>query len=577
MPRLILLTLIAGLAVNSAFPQGEIRRSDSLVRQVFTAQDSSLFEAAAEAYLALLNAQPQTKEESEILRKHFASVALVMPREERPDNFDTITPQQAEQIVLWWRRQDPYPATRRNERLEEHLSRWAFAMAAFHNDRNANGFDERGEIFVRLGPPQKQIAVELTPNMTAFDFTNSISVPDLPDNETWVYRHVHDEAYYFFVRESKKNGYRLSRPSEMIPARLKDGLDSRTDRGRERTQVLLLVMEEVYAHLALAHPIFGSTYDAIVGFRGLPPSSQHRPELFARSTLATASNIETESAGRREDVVPASYTNTTGMTEELPLEARIARFLDRDGSTRTEVFWSVDTGELQPSRRLAKIMKEAGFTESEDFLLALSVTRQSADYRQQGVETKHYLLQPTPAEKKKVQSISVTGDTSLYHLAIQWTQHWSEKQADGSLAEGALLKMATTRFDTLQPLHSEGSRLEMSDLKPVEAERETPFPYRRLSSSAPPDLIFELYNLNFGQDDRTHYSIEYEVARGGDRRTTATRARTSSSGADRNVSERIALDLSDVRERGPIEITVRVIDDVTNEQIARSIGFYFDQ
>jgi hypothetical protein len=335
-------------------------------------------------------------------------------------------------------------------------------------------------------------------------------------------------------------------------------------------------MEEVYAPLALAHPIFGSTFDAVAGFRGLPLSSQHRPELFARSTLATASSIETESAGRRQDEVPASYSNTRGMTEELPLNARLARFLEPDGTTRTEIYWSLDTSQLEPSRRLVKTLTENGFKESDAYLLATSVARQTPEYQNRAVETKHYLLQPTSEKSLRVQSYVVRGDTGLYNVAVQWTQHWSERMEDGTLGEGALLKMSIARFDTLQALHGGGELLEMSDLKPVDPDRDTPFPYRHLNRLAPPDLVFELYNLHFGSDDRTHYSIEYEVLRGDDKRASSTSARTSNSGSERNARERIALDLSDVTERGPIRITLRVTDDVTKEQIARSIGFVID-
>jgi len=147
---------------------------------------------------------------------------------------------------------------------------------------------------------------------------------------------------------------------------------------------------------------------------------------------------------------------------------------------------------------------------------------------------------------------------------------------DGTLGEGALLKLATIRFDSLEALRGGGEGLEMSDLKPVDAVRDTPFPFSHLDGTAPPDLVFEIYNLTFGPDDLTHYTIEYEVSRAARRSPEVTRARSSHSGTDVRSVERIALDLGEWREGGAVVVTVRLTDDVTSEQVARSIAFELD-
>jgi GWxTD domain-containing protein len=555
---------------------------DAFVRSVFMSGDSSRFGAGAEAYLRLLTARDLTPIEEEIVHIHMGLALEVIPRSDRPAGsqagraLETV----GERVALWWRRQDPFPSTRRNERLEEHLSRWAFALDAFESKRDEWGFDDRGPIYVRFGPPGKRLSVRIDESRRAFAYSTSLIVPDLPESEMWVYRHVHDEAYYFFARDSKRGGYRLAYPSETIPSRLLAGMDYRNSRGQQKADVLLTLMEEVYAQLALAHPIFGSTYDQIVSHR-ISLQSSLRPDVFARSALTTASTIETESADRRNDIVPASFSDTIGLTEELPLESRWARFLEPDGSTRTEIYWSVDSARLEPSRRLERALVDQGFTPSNRFLLAVAVVRQTEDYRPRDVQTKHYLVDPTPEKTLRAQSFIVRGDTGIYNVAAQWTQHWTTNTEDGELGEGAILKRAIIQLDTLRALNGREERLEVSDLKPVfPTSADVPYPFRQIDPMAPPDLYFEVYNLHYGPDDQTKYTIEYEVTglTGDSREPTgmSTSARTTYSGTGRIAQERIGLDLGDWRDREAVRITVRATDDVTSDQIARSIIFTLD-
>jgi GWxTD domain-containing protein len=555
---------------------------DAFIRSVFMSGDSSQFEAGAEAYFRLLTARDLTPQEENIIDNHVGLALEVIPRSERPaelqtgDALETVR----ERVALWWRRQDPFPSTRRNERLEEHLSRWAFALDAFGSERDEWGFDDRGPIYIRFGPPGKRLSLRIDESRRAFAYSTSLIVPDLPESEMWVYRHVHDEAYYFFARDSKRGGYRIAQPSETIPSRLSAGMDYRNSRGQQKADVLLLLMEEVYAQLALAHPIFGSTYDQIVSYR-ISTHSSLRPDVFARSALATASTMETESAGRRNDIVPASFSDTFGLTEELPLESRWARFLEPDGSTRTEIYWSVNSARLEPSRRLERALVDEGFTPSERYLLAVSVVRQTEDYRPRDVQTKHYLIDPTPENTLRAQSFVLRGDTGMYNVAAQWTQHWTTQTEDGELGEGAILKRATIQLDTLRALRGREEGLEMSDLKPVfPMSADVPYPFRQIDPMTPPDLYFELYNLHYGPDDQTEYTIEYEVTGvTGDSREPAgvsTSARTTYSGTDRIAHELIGVDLGDWLEREAVRITVRATDEVTSDQIARSIVFTLD-
>ncbi len=557
-----------------------LSEADYLIRTIFSTEDTAHYARGAALYLMRLAEPGHTADDRRTFLEYFRTAAMVMPELERPaaltdrNEYEDLKVA-GQSVANWWRRQDPFPATPRNERVEEHLARVGYAAEQFRPS-DGDGIDVRGEVFVRLGPPALRKSIRLNESVRVFDLASTSPVPELADNELWVYRHVHDEAYYFFMRDSRLADFREAHPSELIPSRLREGIDARTDRGRERASALLLVMEEVYAQLALAHPIFGSTHDRIAHFRGRPPTHTERPNHVARSTLAAATSIETESAGRRSAVVPSGYSQLHELIEELPVESRWARFLEPDGSTRTEIYWSVDPQALQPSRHLVRTLTNAGFTESDEYLLAASVTRYAPNYEFRDVDAKYYRVRPR-ADRLPVQTFTVRGDTGAYSLAMQWAEHWLLTTPDGAMGEGAVLKLATARTDTLRALRGDGLSLEMSDLKPVYRARDVPFPFLRLHRADPPDLVFEIYNLNFDSDDRAHYSIEYEVAREAARRTTATRSRTSATTSGRNADERIALDLSDWTDDGTIRVTVRVTDEVTQQSTSRSISFESDK
>jgi hypothetical protein len=117
---------------------------------------------------------------------------------------------------------------------------------------------------------------------------------------------------------------------------------------------------------------------------------------------------------------------------------------------------------------------------------------------------------------------------------------------------------------------------------PAEAAR--PYPFDVLAPSTPLLLSFEVYHLAYGVDDRTQYTVSYEIEgrtrrgwsrlfRGQDTQSTSTT--TTRSGTSRRTDERILLDLSAVsaREEQDVRVTVRVTDEQTGASVTRSLDF----
>ncbi len=548
--------------------RGLALESDSLIREVFAARDTARYEEVAEAYLSMLATGSASPENRAVRLLHLRHVLRVMPAADRPSPVETDDGLLAAgpAVAAWWRRQDPFPATRQNERLEEHLTRMVDAFAAFPSDDDL-GIDARGELYVRLGPPTDRLTISLPPSVRAFDLWSDIPLPRLADNELWVYDHISDEAHYFFLRNSRRSGYRLAPPHELIPSQLRSGFAARSERGREKAEMLLHVAEEIYAQLALAHPFYGATFDDIAHYRGRPSTGSDLPSDVAQSILADASSREMEAAGRRADVVPESFSNTRGLTDDLPVEVRPVRFLEEDGSTRTEMYWMIDLAEIHPERRLVNALEDEGFASSDRYVLVVSAARMEPDYRVRDIGRRFYLVE-ADARGRAPRTFVLEGDTSLFHVGAQWDLYWAKEEDDGLSPYGPALRTGTVRLDSLEALSSR--RFEMSDVKPLEGD--TPVASSRLGRS-PPELYFELYNLHYGADDRTSYTIQYEVRRSGNRGERPTRARRTQSGADRSTSERIDVDLSDEASAGPVRLRVRVIDEVSGEERVRDVTF----
>ena len=144
-------------------------------------------------------------------------------------------------------------------------------------------------------------------------------------------------------------------------------------------------------------------------------------------------------------------------------------------------------------------------------------------------------------------------------------------------------------------LEANPDQLEMSDLKPLFASGEDdgldaqlseapPYPFAQIAPDTPIALYFELYHLGFDSDERTRYTVEYDVERrteqgfwaslfrGEDVRRTTTR--TTYEGSSSTEQEYILLDLSAFEDpTGDLMVTIRVTDENTGRTVSRSIDF----
>jgi GWxTD domain-containing protein len=625
----------------------DVQLADAYLRTLSRQQLRDERLRAVDAYLALLGSvTPDTSSAlTDLFRRRVAQIAPLLPddvfgqvvngeRDASPDAW-TLRDGAGKHLQAWWRGLDPFPGTPENERLEEHLTRLVHARESFSCPESATAFDQRGTIYLRLGAPYKRHDLNYKDGKffrEVFRFGVHIPPDAFPESEIWVYPQIDDSGFYLFAEEGSSDCYELARTNDLLPSTL-TRQRSKTERGLNYAYSALMAMQAIYSELALYHITFSNRYSDIASYAGyqemaatrarmdelsdisFPNGGERRTRVGAGATARTVtenpaqgiqapndfvgrmtSRAEQEdraAARRREENMPRQYTALRDDTPQLPVVVRTARFLNEDGTTRTEVYWGVPTAAMQLSP------PESG-EKAPPSMLRFSAVRHNETRSRVQRKNARYRLSARPAHDQQVfvpDPVVFDGLTARHHLSLQWTQHRLWVSADSARTSlGPKRRFTIARADSLSPLRASGPAPEMSDLKALTVpdsvatapaslrERARPYPFRMITADRPLLLSFEAYHLSFGPDDRTRYTVAYEV-RGRTRRgwtrlfrgqdTQRTTTETTVQGTSRRVDEAILLDLSRIehQEVQDVRVRVRVTDEVTGSSVARSLDF----
>ncbi len=505
-----------------------------------------------------------------------------------------ITSDARDAILGWWRTQDPLPASEVNERMVEHVRRVQYALERYVCATCPMGYDARGEIYVRYGAPERITRIVFDDPLlidAIYQPGVAVSPGDFPENEFWRYLNINRDAYFLFIRDGKP--YRLGDTSDLLPTALRSGL-GQGGRGLVKSKMVLAVMRSMYRQLALEHYHFGSRFNEVdrwlaaheetgrLQSRDMMENAKiitgatlltqgERPEttefdqdlgqpahIFAQGMITNARIEDDQAAYQKEILLPPSTSDVLSTLPTLPLGVRYARFLEPDGTTTTEIYWHPESGGLIAP----------GHASEPVYFIQTYAAQESADHTLRRSSTDAIRIHIPPSGEPvtiPVQTIKVTGDTGLYHLALQWDQYGVNSEGIGPR-----LQVASRRVDSLRSLDASGFALEMSDLKPLvhtESGAPLPWPHDWVIPSMRFGLAFEIYHLTYGVKDATSYTVTYEV--------TPERRRTSSTsvefeGQSRVERTEVVLDIG--RRTGMVRIRVRVRDEISGMEVSRVLS-----
>jgi GWxTD domain-containing protein len=586
----------------------DVQMADAYVHTAFRAQQTDEYAVAGRAYLQIVHladalaADSLSAADRVIVSEHLRNLAVVLPKpvQERTGlRFSpfkmktTVEPMDGagETLVSWWRGQDPLPATRENERLYEHLRRVAYA---FEHYSDGGVLDDRGLTYLRFGDPRRDVEITLD------DAANmDVNRMNLRDNAFWTYRDVHRQAYYLFV-ETDPDYYELASVADLFPAE-----DRPVIGNREQSSRYVFALEKVLRQLAVHSEDYAMRYARVADFaawqrEGLGDDAlEGGPSQASQSIDAEVQSLDRKYAAERAENVPTADSEILDTTADLPVYYRISRFLTPSDSTRLEVYWSVRSQDLLPTDDLRERLGDSDEERlTPPYALRTVAAQEDRRHVDKTVHYRQHLVDVRGGEETIVspRTIEATVLDSVFHVALQWDQYEVLRRSEATGVElGRLLRRHARRIDTLRTLSAD--RLEMSDLvmrtvrdgsdaNVATPEGTVPYPFRKIRESTPLALSFEVYHLTYGANDRTEYTVDYEIRwsteRGGIRglfggdEEDETVTTATYEGSTRRTQEHIVIDLAEdlnPEKTSEVEIRVRVTDETTGQSVERSIDF----
>jgi len=280
-------------------------------------------------------------------------------------------------LHVFFRKEDPNPITVENELFAKIFQRAKIARNLYRSLNSSQGYDARGEMYVRLGKPSKimrersGLLGELGHAIYPF--------------EIWFYSQIDYDVYFTFVRPRATGDFELADGPESVFGTFYKGRQAfmtrsvltREPPGQTSTYLHFLVYED----LAPIHNTFRERV-----YRMQEQISPGEVVDYARRHFVPE---DSDHAASLDTLVPRVAYYTEGVYEALPLDLTIIRFLEASGDIRAELYYSVANEDLAFDRdargRHTSLTGEIGIFD-KDFTLVTSdsihhfwVARQSAE------------------------------------------------------------------------------------------------------------------------------------------------------------------------------------------------------
>jgi GWxTD domain-containing protein len=227
-------------------------------------------------------------------------------------------------LLRFFRFVDPSPLTAQNEYLTVFFQRAAEARRRYPYALSPRGYDARGDIYVRLGPPYSIVS-------NHSGVRGEVGWAIYP-YEVWFYKNIHPDLYYAFIRERGRSHYTLADGPESFFGAFYKG--RRTFFNRQNVgQTAMYLRDEVYTSLAGQHEEFRRRLYELSNQFSVSEALEYAKLHFP--------DEDRGHAARRDSIAPPVVYGTSGDRGPLPVSMSMARFWDDTGKTRVEIYYGV--------------------------------------------------------------------------------------------------------------------------------------------------------------------------------------------------------------------------------------------
>ncbi|WP_179862220.1 GWxTD domain-containing protein [Longibacter salinarum] len=566
---------------------------------------------AAKLYLCILqraSADQLSVEDRDAVRKRFSQMVFMLADStydavvsegdrDEPDEW-VFADEAGERLLAWWRMQDVVPSTPGNERLLEHVERVQIAEREYASSESVSGFDDRGLIYVKYGPPSRVDQVN-------WDEMHNLSMIDgFPENEIWSYPALAQNGSFLFIEDDDE--FELGRSTDLIPKRQRALALSPSRRGNQNAVRLLGIMSLVYERLAYYQDHIAFAYldtwkyaslieenRRVAQLGGMSYPVNEQPSVVATRIVSEVEAADRNFERRRDKEMPAQATEVIKLPT-ADLQYITSRFLNPDGTTRVVLDWAMEPEELQPDKSVVKRFRRSSLSRYQDRSVEVNVSIRDPSYQSIGAERQLVVFEDASADvsKGRTNSLTFALPKNAKHLALQTNAHMSTIKED-VVQYGPPFSYAVDWERDLSPLDETGRRLLLSDIRPMLLPRDveiqslvgssiesaaTPTPRMEIQPDDQLVIYFEAYNLRYGSDDRVQYTVQYDVEVRSPRWLLRDQFERSSTevtqeGSSSRVEEYILVDLGDVEveDGDTIRLTVEMTDDVAQSTSSRTI------
>ncbi len=501
----------------------------------------------------------------------------------------------ASKVRGYWLKNDPLPSGASNERLIEHWKRIVHSRKYFTKSKSSPYFtDDRGTIYVKYGPPEKNLAGNFGVNLNELNFwlaefgdhkiidrfagrnidkTELESLQTLPEFEIWIYNYATEKERVYIFGTPYQSGFSLvNAVEELIPQKLFKNRYSLVKGGKSNPlSVGGLFQLMYYKRVETISPYFAQKYDelysewtrSVIG-TGRPPYPGVINGFKSRNIIDDKTNPLKLYGPKYNSVVDDSYRS-------IKVHCHIFRKLKNNKPELMIVAMSYPSME--------------GMVDAQRVILG-------TDYRQD--YNLIHTLKVHDSNWNEIGRIDDTIEQSHDNTSVFMVDH-KQNMENFILAAAASpkrtsksLKQQTGKstYESILPLDPDEKKLELSDIVsgiPVpndDQNKEFLFPVLPANEIQKGDdlmVYFEVYHLLLGQNGTASYDVEFSIEYKKVRRMRKDKMERISQKTNftsRSITSRVTtgFDLSELPP-GEYEFKVEVLDKNSGQKKNRSGKF----